>query len=158
VCSSDLMRSLQAAKSSELGTDICLVHYEQLVDTPESEIKRICAFLEVPFEQAMLDVGQQNSSYFSVKEDHKQRGISAGSRDRWRTELTPTEIWLTQKICGDEQHSLGYESVQVSLGLKDLGSLFGILIMLPGRVFNLLFRTGKPFTMAKLKRVLGKTN
>jgi len=84
--------------------------------------------------------------------------LSAGSRDRWRTELTPTEIWLTQKICGDEQHSLGYESVQVSLGLKDLGSLFGILIMLPGRVFNLLFRTGKPFTMAKLKRVLGKTN
>ncbi|MDX2473229.1 MAG: sulfotransferase, partial [Candidatus Krumholzibacteria bacterium] len=82
------MRSLQSAKSSKLGPDVHLLHYEDLVRSPEPEIQRMCSFLGIPYEESMLEVGQQNSSYFSVKEDHKKQGISAGSRDRWRSELS----------------------------------------------------------------------
>ena len=105
----------------------------------------------------MTDIQRQNSSYFSVTEDKNQTGISAGSRDRWRSELSSVETWLVQKICRKDLHGLGYELTPVQLGFNDIGPMMNILLQLPGRVFNLLFRTGKPLTLAKLKRVLGKT-
>ena len=152
------MKALLAARSSSLGTDIHLLHYERLVAEPEREIADMCRFLGIPFETAMLEVGAQNSSYFSVRDDEKQKGISAGSRDRWRTELNESETWLMQRIAGTEMRALGYEPVATQLGPGEWGNLLKILAQLPVRVFNLLFRTGKPFTVAKLKRVLGRTD
>lgn len=152
------MRTLLRAKSSPLGDDIHLLRYEELVADPEGEVTRLCDFLGIGFDAQMLAVGAQNSSYFSVREDDKQKGISAGSRDRWRTELDTVEVWLMQRIARREMEQLGFAPIDARLGAGDLGGLLRILLALPGRVFNLLFRTGKPFTLGKLKRVMGRTD
>lgn len=151
------MRTLLRAKASPAGNAIHLLHYEKLVADPRDEIARLCAFLGIAFEEEMLAVGAQNSSYFSVREDANHKGISAGSRDRWRAELDNAETWLIQRIARHEMQRLGFEPVPVRLGVRDTASLVKIVLLLPGRAFNLLFRTGKPFTFAKLRRVLGRS-
>jgi hypothetical protein len=62
-----------------------------------------------------------------------------------------------QRIARREMEQLGFAPIDARLGAGDLGGLLRILLALPGRVFNLLFRTGKPFTFSKLRRVMGKT-
>jgi hypothetical protein len=83
-----------------------------------------------------------------------RKGIFDTSRDRWRTELTPTELWLSERIFRDVMTRFGYEPVAGQLR-PSAAELLRIAALLPGRAFNLLFRTGKPFTLAKLARVLG---
>ncbi|PJA77072.1 hypothetical protein CO151_00555 [bacterium CG_4_9_14_3_um_filter_65_15] len=151
------MRALLAAKSGLFGASVHLLHYEDLVSHPEIEIRKLSEFLDLPYEETMHAVGRQNSSYIPVAEDSKNTGINAGSRDRWNTELTGAEIWLTQKIAGRELIELGYSPVPVTFRREEFWSDIRTLNAMPGRVFNLLFRTGKPFTLAKLKRVLGKS-
>lgn len=148
------MNALVKASGGPFGADVHLVKYEDLVDRPEEEIGRICAFLGEDFEPRMLEVGRQNSSYFGVDRDRDRTGISAGSRDRWRQALDPAEIRLAERLCRVRMTEFGYEPAGVRLGVGDTGSILRILALLPGRAFNLLFRTGKPFTWQKVGRVL----
>ena len=151
------MRALRSAQASAFARDVYLLKYEDLVSAPESQVRSLSDFLEIGFEESMLAVGRQNSSYHKVSEDRQNTGIKAGSRDRWASELSNAEIWLVQRICDQELRHFGYEPVPVRLGPGDLGALLKIMLLLPGRLYNLLFRTGKPFTASKLKRVLGRT-
>lgn len=149
------MVALMQAKQSAFGHDVHLLKYEDLVSDPGTEIRTLCEFLELDFQESMLGVGRQNSSYFSVKEDFQQKGISASSVDRWRQELHPAEIWILESIAGVQLEALGYRREDLSFRLSFLPYLLKLGAELPGRLFNLLFRTGKPVTWQKIRKVLG---
>lgn len=80
-----------------------VVRFEDLVTAPRATVERLCEFVGVPFEEAMLD---------RVVESHGQalgsRGFDAAAADRWRTQLSPLarrwfRLWL-----GTRMRSLGY--------------------------------------------------
>lgn len=84
------------------------VRYEQLVAEPEPVLRRLVAFLGLPFDRAMLRYHENKSAY--------QPGTSAksawlpptqGLRD-WRAQLPPRELQMIETLAGDLLTELEY--------------------------------------------------
>ncbi len=147
------MTAQEQATSSSFAGDVFSLSYEGLVTEPGAKVESLCRFLGLAFDPAMLAVESRNTSYtrFNAETD---KGISADSLERWRKELDAAEIWLVERICGPQMRRLGYQLEGRFPGLAGIPTLLRIAGWLPGRLFNLLFRTRKPLTRAKLQRVL----
>ena len=70
-----------------------LMRYEQLVENPKVEVRRMSDFLAVDFEESMLLVESNNSSF-----EQSTAGIFASSVGRWRENLPPEDTWWCQYI------------------------------------------------------------
>ncbi|WP_367180533.1 sulfotransferase [uncultured Jannaschia sp.] len=97
-----------------------VVIYEALVDRPEKELRRICAFLGESYEPDML-APRENSTISTTDTIRVQWGdwagthrtraaasVSAGSVGRWRERLSPDEVGLIESICGPAMARQGY--------------------------------------------------
>lgn len=100
------------------------VSYEALVQDAESELRRVCEFLEEPFEPAMMT--RRTSETVPVPagtaeisddvwrewrwEHHAStlRPISSSSIDKWRDELTEMEIAMIEGRCSRGMRAAGY--------------------------------------------------
>ena len=81
------------------------VRFEDLVAEPDHEVQRICRFLGVAFEPAMLA-----QLVVSWGQRLGERGIDRGAADRWRDSIGPlAERWLRAWF-GPTLRSLGYGS------------------------------------------------
>lgn len=81
--------------------------YEELASEPETTVRAICAFAELPFEPGMLDYA--GAVDVSAK-PHQQRLLQSptpGVRN-WRSELTPPEALAFEEIAGTLLAELGY--------------------------------------------------
>lgn len=104
-------REVRAARAlgRRLGEERYLeLRYEALVACPERELSRLCAFLGLEYEPAMLDYpGRVDVS----QRPHQRRLLcppTPGLRD-WRRELSPREAAAFQAVAGDLLAELGYE-------------------------------------------------
>jgi hypothetical protein len=149
------MRALLNAKEGAAAAATAIVRYEDLVDDPEGETRRLCEHVGVDYRPAMIDVKRSNTSYDTAVAALGKAGIDTRSRDRWRTELTPTEIWLGERIFGPVMEPLGYTRVAAGLPGPSPAELARITAVLPGRLLNQVRAGGKKLTFAKLRRVLG---
>jgi hypothetical protein len=149
------MKALLDAREEPWGSAILSVRYEDLARDPDTQVRRICEHVGVDYLPGMAEVDRTNTSF--VDAAPAEAGIVATSVDRWRNELTPTEIWIGERIFGAMMTR--FEYAPFSNGERPLKpsvlQLARILAVLPGRLYNTLFRTAKPFKMSKLKRVLG---
>jgi hypothetical protein len=69
-----------------------LCRFEDLVTDPERHLRKLCTFLDIDFNQAMLQQSFQNSS---LTERHQAQGFDALATARWRQHLHPlTNKWL----------------------------------------------------------------
>ena len=109
-----------------------LLRYEDLVENPYSELRRITDFLELPaykdnhFEKGILDrhgnTWQANSS-FGIEGSF----IAKRPKDMFRNSLNSAEIQYTEAICRHELNWLGYrtqepyETGAIVSGFKDYG-------------------------------------
>ena len=90
------------------------VSYEQLVTESETAVQRICDFLEISYEERMLDT----SNYFDYSTgrpwqgnstfQQKIEGLNTDMTARWRTKLSPDVVDLIDLICGPDMHLHGY--------------------------------------------------
>ena len=146
------MRALVDAEATPWGSLVLRVRYEDLVAEPEREVRRICDHVGIEYRTNMIDVERTNTSFV----DGGGTGIVSTSVDRWRGELSPTEIWIGQRVFGELMERFDYASWSNGDGRLRPSALelARILAVLPGRAYNLLFRTAKPFKLSKLKRVL----
>jgi hypothetical protein len=69
-------------------------HYEAVVDDPAGECARLCAFLGVPYDDAMVA-------------STAERPPTAGMRD-WRTQMPPADVRRFEAAAGDLLDELGY--------------------------------------------------
>jgi hypothetical protein len=106
------------------------VKFEDLVTHPQGELSRICAFLDLPFDPAMLDypgraqdrlseyvqpfgpqgAGGVTRERFLAIHDRTQAPPDADRIGRWRTEMTPADLHNYDEIAGPLLRQLGYES------------------------------------------------
>lgn len=82
---------------------IRLQRFEELAAAPEETVRELCAWLELPFEPAMLEVPVVNSSYATAG-----AGVSREPVERWRTTLPSWELAVVQRACGSLMDELGY--------------------------------------------------
>ena len=104
----DLGRRVGASRYHE-------ARYEALVADPESTVRAICAFAEIPFDSSMLDyVGAVDVS----AKPHQQRLLTpptTGVRS-WRDDMSLEDVGRFEAVAGDLLAELGYETTPASIG------------------------------------------
>lgn len=99
-----------AAESSLPADRIVRVRYEDLVAAPEQELRRLCKFLELDYEDSMMKGTGFTPEDFSrsihplVGQPPRSQRISA-----WRSEMQPRDIEIFEARTGDLLPFLGYE-------------------------------------------------
>lgn len=79
------------------------VRFEDLVRSPEAEVERLCAFLGVGFEPAMLE-----QEVVSKGGRLGETGFDAAAADRWRGSITPGERRWLGRLLGRRIEEMGY--------------------------------------------------
>lgn len=95
------------------------VRYETLVADPESELRRVCAFLGEPYHEAMTR--PQETARRDIEADNPfhqnlRRPPNEGQIGRWRHRLSTRDQRLMQRVAGRLLEELGYP-------LEDLGPM-----------------------------------
>jgi omega-hydroxy-beta-dihydromenaquinone-9 sulfotransferase len=111
---SKLWNSSVSAADRFAGEDRVLsVRFEDLLADPEAEVRRVCEFAGLSFDGRLLEVPQVGSS--SGRDRPEQRGIDTNKAGRWQNGgLSPTEVFLCQKVSGTPMKLHGYPRAPVS--------------------------------------------
>lgn len=91
------------------------VRYEELVRWPAATLARICAFLGLEYDDAMLDYGQgRRREDASLDAKHQWQPVTVGLRD-WRRQLAADDLALFEAVAGDLLEELGYPGSGVAV-------------------------------------------
>lgn len=99
---------------ARIGRDrFCTVKYEDLVECPERELRRVCAFLGEEYHPAMLEFARrEDAGYLAVEEGWKgmtRQELTRARVGRHRARLTPRQTWTVERRLGPLFPGLGYE-------------------------------------------------
>jgi hypothetical protein len=84
-----------------------LVRFEDLVGDPSATAATVCAFLNIPFSETMLEQAVVNSSYLP-RGSVGEAGFDRNAVDRWRDHLSPLARWWFVRLCGRRLAQFGY--------------------------------------------------
>jgi hypothetical protein len=104
----------EAAASLDPDTYMEL-HYESLVADPRSECEKLCAFLRLPYDEAMLRFHEgrmRARPHRTAKTGWLP--VTAGLR-KWTTEMSPDEVDRFEAVAGDLLGELGYPRASSSV-------------------------------------------
>jgi hypothetical protein len=109
------------------------VKYEDLIDDPARELRRITEFLGVPFEAGMVDYASSHHDYprweAGSTDVAKHEGVSGASAGRWRQ----------ARMTGEMLHALmKYDGILVELGYPSSGLSPGRAHLALARLFPLV--------------------
>jgi hypothetical protein len=101
------------AQSRSIPEDTLLsLHYEELVASPESSLRRVCNFLNLAFDANMLNYYAQHSQGVNVSREpwkgNATKPISSTSLTRWQTDLATQEVAIIEAVTGKEMRQLDY--------------------------------------------------
>lgn len=94
-----LRKTLRAAAEAAQETDVATVVYEDLVRAPDNVLANLAAHLGLTYDPAMAEVNDSGSSH---AHETGRSGFDPSRLEGWRKSLTPTEIWLTERLYRDE--------------------------------------------------------
>jgi hypothetical protein len=96
------------------------LRYEALVADPPGECRKLCAFLRIPYEDAMIRLYERRAREGSAgDEKHPWQPITAGLRD-WRTQMPSQDVELFEATAGDLLDELGYPRAKRAPGPEAL--------------------------------------
>jgi hypothetical protein len=99
------------------------IRYEGLVERPDPVLRRICGFVELPFDAVMLDYHRraperlaEHEARPEVTKEQRLRQQEFTTKPpersrigRWKTELSPNDLARFERVAGDMLDELGYE-------------------------------------------------
>jgi hypothetical protein len=89
-----------------------LLRYEDLLVDPDNTLRKLCAFLDEPFNESMLKFHEGGSAQKLAAQspywENLSKPIMATNFAKFKQELTPREIALFESIAGRELTLLGY--------------------------------------------------
>lgn len=92
-------------------TSARIVRYEKLTHDPETELRDICAFLNVPFAVAMLEHTKADLTIFQVNHLSGKRlakSIDTSSIGRWKQDLSPDQLKEFLDVAEGSLKEFGY--------------------------------------------------
>lgn len=97
------------------GDAVHLIHYEDLLRNPEAEVRDLCEFIDVPFQESMLYYYEtedaQAASGSSELLENVGVPIQSDNYGKFRTQLPDEEVKLTERLTLDEMGEFGYDRV-----------------------------------------------
>lgn len=102
-----------------------LVRYEDVLDDPEGELRRICSFLGEEYDPAMLTFHRQDVPYptDARNSDGLKRPVLGDNRGKWRNRMTLREQRIFEAIAGAQLARYGYPRVVDQPRLSDWEAL-----------------------------------
>ena len=101
------------------------LRYEDLVSSPESEIRRLCAFLDLPFDPVMLDrsshAGDELLPRAALYNPRAAGEVVANAR-AWQEQMPPHHVAIFEAVAGRVLDDLGYERGRNGPGLWGRGA------------------------------------
>jgi sulfotransferase family protein len=97
-----------------LGSELYYeLRYESLIANPVEECTKLCAFLGLPFDEAILRFHEKPEESMPPQGSEWQP-VTAGLRD-WRTQMTAEDVELFEAAAGDLLAELGYARTLANL-------------------------------------------
>lgn len=97
--------NLHAQYQQRYPDNYCVSKFEDLVTNPEGHLRNICNFLEVKFEEAMLDQVVINTGF---KSELGKAGFDKNAADRWRKHIGPVANTWFSFLWKQQLKDLGY--------------------------------------------------
>ena len=97
-----------AAERCRDRTNYMVLRFEDLVENPESELRRVLSFVGEPFDPAVL-VPTGKSEDVPWWKHRAQSEVDRGRVGRWRQELSEKQIALIESVAGRRMKDHGYE-------------------------------------------------
>ncbi len=99
------------------ATQLMKIHYEDLLSDTEKVMRRICAFLEVPFDRAVctptvIRLRYRKPYFRKVPASYNHSGaVVSHNVQKWKDEMIHTERVVFESVAGDLLEELGYETL-----------------------------------------------
>lgn len=102
--------SRQLAFEQQFPDYVLRVRYEDLVLDQEVHLRKICKFLEVPFEATMMDYFKAKSFVSKNRENRNTfKAPDASLTTKWRRKLTPHQVRVIDSVVSPLLDQTGYE-------------------------------------------------
>jgi hypothetical protein len=87
------------------------IHYEQIVQEPESSLQQVCDFLGETYHSTMLSFNTLAKQVGPGPDYHTEvmKPVFTASVGRWRSQMSNFEIKITDRIAGSLLNELAYE-------------------------------------------------
>ncbi|WIM06124.1 MAG: sulfotransferase [Candidatus Nitricoxidivorans perseverans] len=83
------------------------VFYENLTSSPESEMRKVCDFLGLPFDEKVIESGMPHFS--ALGSDGKHVGRMVANSGKWQRYFNATQIGKMEQIAGKLLSECGYQ-------------------------------------------------
>ena len=95
----------------------CEVRYEDLLDDPETVIRRLAAFSSLDYHEDMLRYFDSGSTIVGSADHHRNLDLppTKGLRD-WSSEMPAHQLAVFERLAGDQLEAFGYERSAARLG------------------------------------------
>jgi hypothetical protein len=105
------------------------LRYEDLIDDPEKYLREICAFIDEPFSEEMLNYHKSGTKRVPRKEIHGQlnKPVNKERSARWKKDLTAEQIRVFEAVAGELLKKLNYEIVNPNARLTSIDRAAGNL-------------------------------
>lgn len=86
------------------------VRYEDLVQYPREELKRITAFIGENYDEHMLNFHKSASKFLKNEpwKDGTKEPVNAAPIDKWKQQLTPSETLVVESVSGSVMDKFNY--------------------------------------------------
>lgn len=128
--------------SKSIPNKFYIIRFEDLVEFPERELRKLCEFIGEDFDESMLDIDVTNTHFDKPKESS---GFSKEVLNRWQSKLTSDQKYLVDMFTSEYRKKLRYSDSGVKMPIiAFLGLLFHVikeLIAFPVKKIRKLFRS-----------------
>lgn len=119
----EIEQRLAVQLSKEMPQDrFFSLKYEDLIDHPEAELKRLCAAIGVPFREEMLSYFQSGESERTARAgrmwENLSKPVMSANKEKFLRELTQEQLEVFEQVAGDMLTELGYRRVTSAAGHK----------------------------------------
>ncbi len=104
----DCIKKCRIDSQSYLNNDYFEIKFENLLENPEVELKKLCNFLNVSFEKSMMTLKGRTEEFGDAK---YVIGIMAGNKNKWKTKMPEDMIRKIETISYEMLKALNYDVV-----------------------------------------------
>ena len=121
--------------AGELGPDYLEIHYEELIQNPDTVLERVCAFLDLEYQEKMKQLKQPVQIWSDTSD---QTVIVSGNTGKYKDRLNRRQLKRIEEIAYPTMVKKGYAPVLAD-GHKPLGTVTTRLLVLADRLTNVWF-------------------
>ncbi len=85
------------------------INFESLLDEPEQHLRRLCEFVEIKYDSAMLKFYEERGvRKIHIGNENTTKPLQQGVTEKWRKQLSKRQIAIVDYECREMMATLGY--------------------------------------------------